>query len=378
MVNYILLSCLLSFIGGAFYFGLLQKRLQVLQAKYVLVGIIALSWIIPILVPSLPNYANALEKDYLFDYSNYDAWNVVNIEDQNLVACYETAENSKEQCHCEIKQQSNVLYYQSNPYYNFIITCKKPCFCLFVLMMLVFALDFMLKIACLIYLVIKTPAEKRTLAGTTFYLLRPEEKMPLAISSFSLWKHYIIAHPDLEQNFSEKELEAILLHEVAHLQQRDTWQQMFLYLMRIVWWIHPMYYYFKRELEELNEYVADDFAAQYIGNTKFYAQTLLKAKEQQAQHTQLSLVVCFAQGLFKQRILRLVHTPTSYHRPNWVLTLAFVGVVFWSTSIVALPMLQEQDIAIKQYEILQAKSSSTGKSEFCKSCIVEELKSKPK
>jgi len=376
MVHYILLSCLLSVIGGGLYFFVLQKRLQVLQAKYVLLGILLLSWVIPVLVPSLPNYTQELGEAYLVDYNNYDAWNVVDIQDDNLVACYESADNSQEQCHCEVKQQSNVLYYQSNSYYNFIITCKNPLFWVFVGMMLFFLLDFVLKLACLIYLAQTSPREHQTLGGTNFYLLRPKQNLPLSISSFSLWNHYILLDTALEANFSEREMEAILLHEVAHLQQRDTWQQMLLSILKVFWWMQPMYYFFKRELNELNEYVADDFAVKHIGDAKFYARILLKAKEQQSQEQALSLVACFAQGLFKQRILRLVNTPVSSPKPNWVFSLLLVGVVFWSTSAVALPILQEHDIAIQQYEILQEKNSLTGKHEFCKSCILEELKKK--
>lgn len=373
MVHYILLSCLLSMIGGGLYFFVLQKRLQVLQAKYVLLGILILSWMIPIMVPSLPNYTQELGAEYLVDYRNYDAWNVVDIQDENLVACYEDAANSREQCHCEVKQQSDVLYYQSNTYYNFIITCKSPLFWFFVGMMLLFLLDFVLKLACLIYLAQISPREQRTLGGSTFYLLRPKQNLPLSISSFSLWNHYILLDSHLEANFSDREMEAILLHEVAHLQQRDTWQQMLLSILKIFWWMQPMYYYIKRELEELNEYVADDFAVQHLGDAKFYARILLKAKEQQTQHNELSLVACFAQGLFKQRILRLINTPTPHAKPNWIFSLLLVGVVFWSTSVVALPILQEHDIAIQQYEILQKKNSITGKHEFCKSCIFDEL-----
>lgn len=375
MTNYILLSCLLSIIGGSLYFGLLRKRLQVLQAKYVLLGIIVLSWMIPVLVPSLPNYTSALEQEYLFDYSEYDQWNVVDLNDETLIACYETASNSAEQCNCEVQQKSNVLYYQYNPYYNCIIACKQPLFYFFLAMMLLFLVDLILKIACLIFLVIKSPKEKRQLEGTTFYLLRPKQDMPLAISSFSLFHHYIVAHPNLEARFTEEEMEAILLHEVAHLQQRDTWQQLLLYVLRLVWWMQPMYYVFKKEFDHLNEYVADDFAANRVRNPKFYAKTLLKAKEQQIQYKQLNLAMYFAQSLFKQRIVRLVQPTQNSAKPNWAIALAFVGVVFWSTSAIALPILQEQNIAIKQYEVLQKKNSSTGKYEFCKSCIIEELKS---
>lgn len=376
MVHYILLSCLLSMIGGGLYFFVLQKRLQVLQAKYVLLGILLLSWMIPIMVPSLPNYTQELGEEYLVDYKNYDAWNVVDIQDDNLVACYESAENSQEQCHCEVKQQSNVLYYQSNSYYNFVITCKNPLFWFFAGMMLLFLMDFVLKLACLVYLAKTSPREYQTMKGTNFYLLRPTQKLPLSISSFSLWNNYILLDSNLEATFSEREMEAILLHEVAHLQQRDTWQQMLLSVLKIFWWMQPMFYFFKRELDELNEYVADDFAVKHIGDAKFYARILLKAKENQTQQGALSLVACFAQGLFKQRILRLVNTPVYNPKPNWVFSLLLVGVVFWSTSAVALPILQEHDHAIKQYEILQEKNSLTGKHEFCKSCILEELSKK--
>lgn len=374
MVHYILLSCLLSIIGGGLYFFVLQKRLQVLHAKYVLLGILLLSWLIPVIVPSLPNYTQELGEGYLIDYKNYDEWNVVDIHDESLVACYESAENSQEQCHCEVKQQSNVLYYQSSSYYNFILTCKNPLFWFFATMMLLFLADFLLKLLALIYLSQTSPREELSLKGTTFYLLRPTQNLPLAISSFSLWKHYILLDVNMEAKFSKQEMEAILLHEVAHLQQRDTWQQMFLSVLKIFWWMQPMYYFLRKELEELNEYVADDFVVKELGDAKFYARILLKAKEQQTQQEALSLVTYFAQSLFKQRILRLVNVPTSNQKPNWVFSLLLVGVVFWSTSAVALPLLEEHDIALKQYEILQKKNSITGKSEFCKSCILDELK----
>ena len=124
MVNYLLISILLSFIGGGLYFTLLRNRMQVLQAKYFLLCTIFLSCAVPFVIPELPNYTAAIEKEFLFDYSEYNQWNVVDIEDDELVACYAAASNSAEQCHCEVRQQSEVLYYQSNACYNFILACK--------------------------------------------------------------------------------------------------------------------------------------------------------------------------------------------------------------------------------------------------------------
>ena len=373
MIHYILLSCLLSLLGGGLYFLFLQQRLAVLHAKYTLLAIIMLSWVIPFLVPSLPHYTQAFQAEYLFDYSQYNQWNVVDIQDQALVACYDKAANSKEQCHCEVQQQSNILFYQANPYYNFWLTCKSPLFYLFLLMIGIFILDHFVKLICLILLTFTSPKEKQYLANTTFYILHPDYKLPLAISSFTLWQHYIVLNPQLEQKFTSEEMEAILLHEIAHLRQRDTWQQFFLYVLRMFWWMQPMYYWIKREFNELNVYVADEFAARHIGNPKFYARTLIKAKELQIQHEEMSLALAFAKNLFKQRVIKVLENPRNCKASTAWGSLALVAVVFWTTSAVALPSLQQQDIHIRQYEVLQQQNLSTGETSFCKSCLIEQL-----
>jgi beta-lactamase regulating signal transducer with metallopeptidase domain len=252
--------------------------------------------------------------------------------------------------------------------------CKEPLFWFFAGIMGIYLYDLLLKITCLIILVISSPKEKRRLANTTFYLLKPKYNLPLAISSFTLWRHYVVFNPDLESKFTAEELKSILLHEVAHLRQHDTWQQFMLHTLRLFWWMQPMYYWFKKELDALNEYVADDFAVQHIGNAKQYAKTLIKAKEMQIQHEKMSLAMAFAKSLFKQRVLRVIdNSQPQTLRTTWV-GLAVVIVVFWSTSAVALPFLQQQDITIKQYQVLQQQNESTGKISFCKSCLVEELK----
>ena len=61
MLPYWLLSCLLFSLGALLYHFLLRHYLQVQHAKYVLVGMVLLSWAIPLLVPNLPAKAIALE-----------------------------------------------------------------------------------------------------------------------------------------------------------------------------------------------------------------------------------------------------------------------------------------------------------------------------
>ncbi|MGH1335733.1 MAG: M56 family metallopeptidase [Aureispira sp.] len=371
MLPYWFLSCLLFSLGALLYHFLLRHSLKVQHAKYVLVGMVLLSWGIPMLVPSLPAKAIALEKDYLKDYRNYTAWNVVDIQDGELLHCYAGANNSQEQCHCEVKQQAEVLAYQSNPYYNCLLICKQPIYWLFLAVMGMLLLQLFFRWSGLVYLVYNNQLaqEKHQLSGTTFYLLRPHQKLPFPISSFTLWRNYILLDQQWEAQFSKEELEAIFLHEVAHLQQRDTWQQLLLQGLQALWWMHPLYYYLQRELNRLNEYVADDFAAQQLGDVKRYARTLLKAKEQQLQQQQrLNLVLYFAQGLFKQRIVRLIAQPQQRYQPHWLLTLSVLGILFWQSSAVALPALQAQDEALRSYELWQVEQQKLPQEEVCPTC----------
>lgn len=368
MFPYWLLSCLLFSLGVLLYHFLLRAYLQVQHAKYVLVGMVLLSWGIPLLVPSLPAKAIELEQNYLKDYREYTAWNVVDIQDGDLLLCYADASNSQEQCHCEVKQQSEVLAYQSNYYYNCLLACKHPVYCLFFISIVFLFVRLLFRWLGLVYLVHKKSfsKEKRTVLGTTFCLLRSSQDLPFPVSSFTLWRHYVLLDEEWESQFSEEELEAIFLHEVAHLRQRDTWQQLLLQALKALWWMHPLYYYLQKELDRLNEYVADDFAAQQLGDVKRYARTLLKAKEHQLQQQQrLNLVLYFAQGLFKQRIVRLVQASPQHYQPHWLLTLSVLGLLFWQSSTVVLPVLQAQDQALQAYELSQTENNSEGACPTC-------------
>lgn len=369
MLLYWLLSCLLSLLGWGIYVLVLRERLAVLHAKWVLVAIVILSWTMPFMVPSLPEQTQALQEHYLPDYRDYDHWNMVNLQDEALLSCYKTANTSKDQCHCEIKQQAVVLDHQSNPYYNCILACKEPFVLLLYGVMALWWIQLLFRIACLWGLVASSRIERRELAGQIVWLLRPPAHWQVAVSSFTLWRSYIVLPETLEARFSARELEAILFHELGHLKQRDTWQQMGLQLLQSVWWMHPLFYAFRKELHQLNEYVADDFAVQYVGNAKWYAKLLVKAKEyqlQQAPTAPIQLVLYAVQSLLRQRVVRLVQKPHRGAPPHWAGALLVVGLLFWQTSAVTLPILQAQDQALQQYENWRVQEQSP---ELCPSCL---------
>lgn len=372
MLSYWLLSCLLLVLGWCLYTSCLRDRLPVLHAKYVLLGTVVLSWAIPLAVPSLPEQTQALEAQYLPDYRAYDQWNVVNLGDEGLRSCYKTAVTSQEQCHCEVEQQAEILAYQSNPYYNALLMSKTPLWWLMCAVMSAFLLQLLFRMSCLIALVRSSQIECRELAGCRIWVLRPSQRWTVAISSFTLLRSYIVLPQGVETQFTEEEFQAILLHELGHLQQRDTWQQLLLQGLRSFWWMHPVFYLLQKELDRLNEYAADDFAVQHVGNAKWYAKLLLKAKEQQLKQAPvvpLQLVLYAVQSMLRQRVTRLVHQPQPRTKVHWGVVLGFVACVFWQTSATALPVLEAQNRALEQYEEQQTQATAEQVEDRCTTCL---------
>ena len=293
MLTYFTLSCLLSALGSLLYFFWLRNRLTAIQAKTTLVCIVVLSWAIPFLVPQLPNYAKVVSEGDAFYYENYNQWNVVNIEDASLQECYHKAIDSKDMCNCEVVQKANIVTFTPNPYYNFMAQCRMPL--LFALLFAggIFLLEFLIKFGFLIYLAISGYKIRQNIDGTNFFLLYPRTNIEMPVAAFTLWHNYIIWSPLLDE-LSEADRQIILLHEVAHLRQKDTWQQIILHFAKLFWWMMPFFYFIQKELDKLNEFVADDFAVSKTGDPHRYATLLLQVKERQVEKRQVGFAAFFA------------------------------------------------------------------------------------
>lgn len=68
--------------------------------------------------------------------------------------------------------------------------------------------------------------------------------------------------------------EKVLLHEKAHYYYRHSWDVMFMETMRLLFWFHPAWYHFKKELLATHEYEADNFVLMKFPRAE-YQQALL-------------------------------------------------------------------------------------------------------
>lgn len=79
-----------------------------------------------------------------------------------------------------------------------------------------------------------------------FVLLREK------VCPFSWGKYIVLSEPDYLRDG-----EAILIHEQVHVQERHTWDLLFMQLFSLFHWFNPAVWLLKRELQDIHEYEAD-------------------------------------------------------------------------------------------------------------------------
>jgi TonB-dependent SusC/RagA subfamily outer membrane receptor len=131
--------------------------------------------------------------------------------------------------------------------------------------------------------------------------------------------HYIVWNRAID--LTSENGQRIFRHELVHVQQRHTWDKIFLLLLLVPFWINPFFWLLRNELSALHEFSADKKAltssnatalAQLILNTTFPKQHLL-----------------FTSHLFQSTIKRRIAMFTKLQNPK----------VSYGSRIIALPLL---------------------------------------
>jgi bla regulator protein BlaR1 len=74
----------------------------------------------------------------------------------------------------------------------------------------------------------------------------------------------------------------VLAHEKAHLQQKHSFDILFIELLRIVFWFNPLLFFYKRAIQLNHEFLADEAVVHHYHNVHSYQQLLLDKLSQQA------------------------------------------------------------------------------------------------
>lgn len=120
------------------------------------------------------------------------------------------------------------------------------------------------------------------------------------------------------------ENDKILAHEIQHVSGLHSLDVLFLEILCIIFWFHPLPYLYRKELRKVHEYEADA-AACILGNKKEYGKILLS----QAQSgLQLALANHFFYSQLKDRIIMMTRKPSHrYARYKYLMVLPTIGLI---------------------------------------------------
>jgi hypothetical protein len=358
IATYIIFSYLLSAIGYGIYRFVIRKRSNAKQQKTVLYAILGLSLLLPLaFLNSAPLF---------FTEKSHEA---IEFHDEpaltkELLACYMRQKAQDGFCHCEQKQQLDLVQFEKNNLYETALSYQTVIqqvsfgIAAFVLILLFIKLLQLIRI-------IKNSEESIRIINNKKYTILRTEKYDLA-ASFRLWKGYIVWNPELDK-LSQTEQDAILQHEVGHLNHFDTFEQIGLNLIQAAWFFNPIFYVLKKELHLINEFMADAFAIHKIGNKRTYATLILRLKATQ----QTGFLHHVAQHPIEKRIRHLLTPEPKTNRIPFflLLTTVLMLTVSWS----AAPVINGQNTQFEEYCHLQKENQTTGKAIFCKNCLFEDL-----
>ena len=92
-----------------------------------------------------------------------------------------------------------------------------------------------------------------------------------------LFRPVILLPQSLINGLSEKQLRAVLLHELIHLRRRDVWINCAQTLLQIVYWWHPLLWFANARVRRLREEAVDDAVMVALRDeAEIYAPTLLE------------------------------------------------------------------------------------------------------
>lgn len=368
MYAYLIETYLLSIVAAVLY-GLFIRPFAAPQyRKYALLLIVGLSFLLPLWID---NWAKTQGNPVCLH--QHPVAEIVCVDycpnPEELPVCYEIAMLQERFCECSAVSKENLLVFRQNAFYDACLAVSPWCN-IVLLPLAIAALGWwLLQFAYLLYLVLRSRRETIFIKGKTYTILYPP--IPIAVGSFKLWHNYIIWQRELD-NLSTAEREAILWHEIAHLQQGDTWIKLAIGIMQPLWAINPAYYFFSRELYYLGEVIADKFAANKVNNMHLYISVLLKMKLSR----QTLAVHHFAAGSLKQRVLVLTQQSKHYNHITCIIVIILISSLYTTAKLVQ-PRIAQQFDKVRVYQVLLQDKQSSGRSLFCKHCLLEQLNKQP-
>lgn len=175
-------------------------------------------------------------------------------------------------------------------------------------------------------------------------------KMPLVIGHL---KPVILIPAGLLTGLPAAQIEAVLLHELAHIRRNDFFVNSLQVLVEIIFFFNPGLLWISSLLREEREHCCDDVALAKTGNKRAFIEALIAFKENAlAQHPGYAVTFPGKKNLLLQRVNRIIGVSNKALLPAERLFFA-AGVLLLSV-ILAMAMMSQTAAVKKQPAMIAA------------------------
>jgi uncharacterized protein (TIGR03435 family) len=144
--------------------------------------------------------------------------------------------------------------------------------------------------------------EREAKRSKSIPVMRSQSMMQPGI--FGIFNPMMIWPETLGFRLTERQIEAVVAHELAHVRRYDNLVALMHMLVEAVFWFHPMVWWIESRLVEEREHACDEAAILQVGSADVYAESLLIACRVCLE----SPLPCFpgvAGGNLRRRVLRI-------------------------------------------------------------------------
>jgi len=145
----------------------------------------------------------------------------------------------------------------------------------------------------------------------------PHISEPLTLG---FWKPVVLFPAGMLLQLSPAQVEALLLHELAHIRRHDFLLNIFQLALETCFFYHPLFWMLSGEARSRRELCCDDMVLQHTSNPILYAKTLTDLRVQFLQPLTPFTMNATGKSRFTERILHIAGiTPKRSTRPNLLL-----------------------------------------------------------
>ncbi|HVQ36141.1 MAG TPA: M56 family metallopeptidase [Pyrinomonadaceae bacterium] len=95
-------------------------------------------------------------------------------------------------------------------------------------------------------------------------------------AAYRVWRPVVVMPESIASQLDDGELEAIMLHELAHIQRRDNLIGNLQLALCALLWFHPLVWFISRKLFDEREQACDEKVLEVCGEPEAYASSILK------------------------------------------------------------------------------------------------------